>query len=144
MYAVIGNTNRSNEPCLFCFDECTPGAIAGLLTTVWRMDEVSVRSKILDIKLFAKTISAFEHRVSLRLSISQSIDFFKGLECDQARFELATSIERAISEAAGLSRNFRCFAWFSNRLHLKSQIASFQFTGHLPIEAQTLILIHAP
>ena len=42
VYAVIGNTNRSNETCLFGFDKCTPGAIAGLLTTVWSMDEVSI------------------------------------------------------------------------------------------------------
>ena len=95
---------------MFCFDECTPGAIAGLFTTVWRMDEVSVRSKMLDAKLFAKTLSAFEHPVSLRPSISQSAGYFKGLECDQARFELAASIERALSEAAGLSGNFQCFA----------------------------------
>lgn len=50
MYAIIGNTNGSNEPCLFCFDECTPGAIAGLLATVRGMDEVSIRIKVLDAK----------------------------------------------------------------------------------------------
>ena len=71
MYAVIGNTNRSNEPCLFCFDERTPGAIAGLFTTVWGMDEVSVRSEMLDAKLFVKTLLESEHPVSPRPSISQ-------------------------------------------------------------------------
>ena len=110
MYAVVGDTNRSNEPCLFCFDECTPGAIAGLLTTVWGMDEVSVRSKMLEAKLFAKTLSDFGHAVSLRPSISQSAGYFNGLECDQDRFGLASCVERALFEAARLSRHVHCFA----------------------------------
>ncbi len=96
MYAVIGNTNRSNEPCLFCFDECTPGAIAGFLATVWGMYEVSVRSKLLDAKIYAKVPSDFGYPVSLRPSISQSADYFNGLECDLDRFELASSVGRAL------------------------------------------------
>ena len=110
MNAVIGNTNRPNESCLFCFDKCTPGAIASLLTTVWGMNEVSVRSKMLDPKLFARTLSGFEHPVSLRPSISQSAGYFNGLECDQAKFELASSEERAPLEAARLSRHVQYFA----------------------------------
>ena len=65
MYAVIGNTNRSNEPCLFCFDECTPGAIAGLLTTIRGMDEVSNKIKVLDAKDSTNILSKFKYSVSL-------------------------------------------------------------------------------
>ena len=75
MYAVIGNTNGSNEPCLFGFDKCTPGAITGLLTTVGGMDEVSIKSEMLDHEQFAMSPLDFEDSVSFRSSISQSAGF---------------------------------------------------------------------
>ena len=109
MYAVIGNTNRTDETCLFGFDKCTPGAIAGLLAAVWGVDEVSIRIEMLDDECFAMSLSDFEHSVSFRWSISQSASFLNELECDQTRFELASSVERALFEAARLSRNGKCF-----------------------------------
>ena len=77
MYAVIGNTNRSNEPCLFCFDECTPGAVAGLLATVRGMDEVSVRIKVLDAKDSANIPLIFGKSMSLRPSIFAAYQLFR-------------------------------------------------------------------
>ena len=70
MYAVIRDTNGSNQPGLFCFDECTPGAVAGLLTTVWGMDEVSIKGTLLDAEVFSEILSNFGNPVSLASSIS--------------------------------------------------------------------------
>ena len=80
MYAVIGNTNRTNETCLFGFDKCTPGAIAGLLATVWGVDEVSISSEVLGYKGLAVFLSEFEHPVLFRPSISQSAGFLYRLK----------------------------------------------------------------
>lgn len=92
MYAVIGNTNRSNEPSLFCFDECAPGAIAGLLTTVGGMDEVSVRKKMLRCYILCKDSPRLRISCVIGPSFSQSAGYSNSLECDQDSFKLASGV----------------------------------------------------
>ena len=74
---------------------------------------------MLDHTRFAMSLSDFEHPVSFQPSISRSAGFRNGLERDQTRLELASSVERALFEAARLFRNGKCFTQLKNRLHLK-------------------------